>query len=183
MKPKARRFLKFLLILVCIIFLVGFIKIAKDLIATRAKLKNTELELVFVKLQKEKVQQKLEDKIQELEIANKQLSQINQKASALEKDNAELIKAKHDLENRIIALEDQKQHFEATLHSLEELKKCIRQAEREIQEKRIKDYLARKQLQRLKDSDKLLKGNRGFLTKQGKPTYNPVVVIEVEPGG
>lgn len=123
-----------------------------------------------VSLQKEFFATKNElDKVKiELDNTQKQLNDVNNKLAVTESNNAKLL--------------DEKKALESKLHSLKELKEAIRGVKREMWQERYQQILAEKEIQKEIDTKKLAEGNRGFLLKEGKPTYKPVVRIEVRPG-
>lgn len=110
----------------------------------------------------------LEEVREELESTRKELSLVNLKLLTTEKDNRVLLQEKDKLEAR--------------LHSLEELKKAIRQVRLEAREKKVRQDLIRKKLQEEVDTRELKAGNRGFLIKDGcSLSQSKTVLIEVRP--
>lgn len=110
----------------------------------------------------------LEEVGEELESTRRELSLVHLKLLTTEKDNRVLLQEKDKLEAR--------------LHSLEELKKAIRQVRLEAQEEKVRQNLIRKKLQEEVDVRELKAGNRGFFIKDGHPLpQSKTVVIEVKP--
>lgn len=174
MKKGTKNFLIIFSSLIAVSFLIEFVIVARDLIISRKQIKS-------IQVQKEILQGNLDKVTHEFEAASNELSMMKEKLSASEKDNAQLRKDKQELEQRVVALEGEKRAIQAKLHSLPELKKCIRQVKIEIRGQKIQQHLAKKQLQKEIDAQKLAAGNRGFLMLDSKSTYKPTIKIEVKP--
>lgn len=170
-----------MLSLVSAAFMGGYFLLIKDLEQTRGQLSRE-------RKQKEELQEELsqtQDQLimvqAELEKTKNELSIVSQKLALAEEDNGKLLQAKKELEDKITLLAQEKQILEARLHSLKELKAAIRQVRLEIRQEQIKKYLARKKQQEEIDALKLARGNRGYLTKEGKSLYQSKLDIEVIP--
>jgi chromosome segregation ATPase len=88
-----------------------------------------------------------------LDQAQKTIDQLNAEAAVLKTEN--------------ISMKER-------LGSIKELKKAIREV-------KIKIYQARVEMRQKSDVQRLLEGNRGFVLKDGKPTYPAKVRIQVNP--
>ncbi|HTY45500.1 MAG TPA: hypothetical protein VMD52_05885 [Patescibacteria group bacterium] len=88
-----------------------------------------------------------------LDQAQKTISQLNTEAAALKTENSSM---------------------KERLGSIKELKKAIREVKAQI-------YQARVEMRQKADVQALLDGNRGFVVKDGKPTYPAKVRIQVNP--
>ncbi|MFA4991404.1 MAG: hypothetical protein WC569_02370 [Candidatus Omnitrophota bacterium] len=170
---------KFILLVVGIFF--TFFMLARDLVETKTALKKSQEQIAQEKIEMAQLKEELRDTREQFLKTDEQLRNVrvelvllNRKIGFARKDNAELRKAKRELEQKICLLAQEKASIEARLHSIVELKKAIREAKAEIYEKKVK---AQKQL----DARELANGNRGFLFKDGKSLYQPKVKIEVKP--
>lgn len=171
--------LKFTLVIIGI-FAVFFI-MGREIIETRAKLKNTQYQIVLEKKEKAWLQDELKTATGELAKTGRDLRTcegkldfVNKKILALRGNNATLIRAKQGLEYKIVLLQEEKRVVEAKLRSLRELKKAIRE---------IKIGMRKEKIRQQKESDKweTALGNHGFLTKDGEACYKPKVNVEVRP--
>ncbi|MFH1397609.1 MAG: hypothetical protein ABIH27_03560 [Candidatus Omnitrophota bacterium] len=104
---------------------------------------------------------------QELDNTLKQLAEVNNRLAASEDDNAKLLREKKSLE--------------AKLHSLNELRGAIQQTKSEIRQQVLAKKAIEKAIKKEINANKVLQGNAGFLIKDGRSTYKPVVKIEVRP--
>ena len=132
---------------------------------TRQRLQKNHLrgELTIAKQELQKVQT-------ELDATKQKLDAVNLRLSGLESANAQLLQ--------------EKQELEARFHSLTELKIALREANLEVYQKKLQQYLEKKKLQEELDAIKLSQGNRGFLVRGGLPqsqNYQGGIKIEVRP--
>jgi chromosome segregation ATPase len=171
--------LKFTLLAIGII--VIFFIMGREIIETRAKLKDNRILIAQQREEKAWLQSELgatkKNLINtsiKLKACQGKLYFVNKKISLLRGRNTELAMAKKGLENRIGALQEEKRTMEARLHSLRELKKAIREVKLEIREERVRQQ---------KETDKweTASGNRGFFTKDGECFYKPKVIVDVRP--
>lgn len=119
--------------------------------------------------------------VQDLTDYKNQIDILNQKMTVLGSDNAQLIKEKQQLQDKVANLENEKQVIEAKFDSIKELKQAIRQVRAEMHEQEIQQYLVRKEQQKALDAQELALGNRGFIIINCQSTYKPKVRIEVKP--
>ena len=98
---------------------------------------------------------------------------------ALRYNNAELIKTRHDLENKISELTEEKKIIESKFSSLIELKKAILQVKIEIRSEKIKQKKEKIRQQKEIDKWETARGNKGFFTRGGEEYYKPKVKVEV----
>lgn len=178
--------LKFILV-VSGIFIVFFV-MGREIVETRGKLRKTQDQIVQEK--KENIWLRDELKATRVELAgnNKDLRNacnkldfVNRKISALRHDNTALVSARHGLERRIAVLEEEKMVIEAKFHSLNELKKAIRQVKLEIRDDRIRQRGEWIKQQEEIEKWETARGNHGFLIKDGEYCYKPKVNVEVRP--
>jgi chromosome segregation ATPase len=171
--------LKFTLLAIGII--VIFFIMGREIIETRAKLKN--IQILIAQQKKEKIwiqdelrttRENLADTSRKLRTCQDKLYFVKKKISALRGRNTELIMAKKGLERRIDDLRGEKRVIEAKFRSLRDLKKAIREVKLEIREERIRQQ---------KEADKweTASGNHGFFTKDGEYFYKPKVTVDVRP--
>lgn len=171
--------LKFTLVVIGI-FGVFFI-MGREIIETRAKLKNTQDQVALEKKEKARFQYELRaanDELartgRDLRACEGKLDFVNKKIAALRSDNATLIRAKQGLEYRIVLLKEEKRITEAKLRSLSELKKAIREIRIGMREEKIKQ-------QRESDRWETALGNHGFFVKDGEAFYKSKVNVRVRP--
>jgi len=125
---------------------------------------------------------KLLDKVSaDLESSRIQLKELNEKISYLENANAELLREKEALEGKagLRRGKAQKQFIDIKESTIDEFKKLICQIKIKIQEQKIQQALAKKQLLEELDAKKLELGNRGFIVKEGMPNNKSLSNIEV----
>jgi uncharacterized protein (DUF3084 family) len=165
--------LKFTLLaigIVAVFFIMG-----KEIVETRAKLKNTRDEIAQEKKEKAWLGDELNTARtgltkadRELRTANSKLAFVNRKILGLRYGNHKLASEKQGLEYKIALLQEEKRTMEARFHSLTELKKAIRQVKIDLRNDRIsrrREYI--RQQKEIEKWETAL-GNRGFLTKDGK---------------
>ncbi len=143
----------------------------------QSQIKQEKREKQEYKIQVKKLNTELEALNNDLAAAKSQLKRLE----ILETDNANLSRIKQELEQKAANLEREKQLIEAKLHSLQELKKLVRQAKIEISGQKTQQYIAKKRQQEELDAQKTSKGNRGFIIRDSKSTYKPIIRINVKP--
>lgn len=171
--------------LLVVAFILGgwqFFVYYKELTNTRKQLSLSRAEIEKANKENGELKAKINEKDRAIEEAKSQLAAVSQKTGALEKDNTELLREKLELEGKVAALEKEKREIEEKFHSLQELRKAIRQIKIEIHNQDAERYLEMKKRQKEIDAQKLLSGNRGYVVKDGKFTHKAGVKIEVKPG-
>jgi hypothetical protein len=178
--------LKFTLLAIGII--VIFFIMGREIMETRAKLRDTQNLVAQQKKEKAWLQDELRatrgnlvttgKKLRtcqgKLDFVNKKISVLKASNASLTGRNAALIIARQGLEREVGALREEKRIMEAKFHSLKELKKAIREVKLEIRKEKINQQ---------KEADKweTANGNRGFFTKDGECFYKPKVNVDVRP--
>ncbi len=132
--------------------------------------KNSELKNIL-KASKNKIT----DLYAELIEAEADVEQLDSEASVLKAENAALRDENNASKLKLAQLSQEKENLKARLNSLPELKKAIRELKKKMRLARAKEV--KKQVASLEQ----IIGNRGFLIKDGKPTYTAKVKIEVVP--
>lgn len=185
--------LKFTLLVIGIVAV--FFIMGREILETRAKLRNTQDEVTQEKKEKTWLQDELKTTRGELadtnrnlrtcqgklDFVNKKISVLRDSNASLSGSNAALIIARQGLEHKIAILQEEKRIVEARIHSLSELKKAIRQVKIEMRGDRIKQYKERIRQQEEMDKLETARGNQGFLTKNGEYFYKPKVNVDVRP--
>ena len=168
--------------------IVRYVTLFGELKETRGRLKENQIHLAQVIKEKEDLQDELDvtqgqlaTVKENLEKTQNELNIVNQKLSTEQEDNGKLRQEKQDLEQKVSSLTQERDTLEARLHSLNELKAAIRQVKIEIHEQKVQEFLARIKHQQELDAQKLQKGNKGFIVKDGKSLFTPKVDIEVLP--
>jgi septal ring factor EnvC (AmiA/AmiB activator) len=164
-----------ILAVVVIIFDVGtYFLLTSKLVKANRELGETKVQLIQEQNEKQLLQgdlvttkQQLQRVKAELKGTRRELNSVNNKLSGLAKNN--------------LALLEEKEKLEVRLHSLEELKKAIKQVKLEHHRERVQESLIKKQHQKEIDAQKLTQGNCGYLIKNGQSLYPPKVKIEVSP--
>ncbi len=103
--------------------------------------------------------------------AQKTIEDLNSKFSILKSENTALRDEKEKLDTQLTQVSQEKNSLKAKLSSITELKKRIRELKRQMRRVTAHKPKARK----------IIEGNRGFLIKNGKPTYPAKIKIEVIP--
>lgn len=177
---------KFILLVIGIIAV--FFIMGREIVETRAKLKKTQDQIAQEK--KEKIWLRDELKVTKNDLARTgkdlracqgRLDFVNRKIFVMRSANGTLIKVKQGLEYKIGLLREEKEVMEAKLHSLNELKKAIRQVKIEMKDDRIRQHEERIKQQRESDKWETALGNRGFLTKDGEYFCKPKINVDVRP--
>ena len=104
--------------------------------------------------------------------AQKTIEDLNYKFSILKSENTALRDEKEKLDTQLTQVSQEKNSLKAKLDSITELKKRIKELKRQGRE----GLTGHKPKAR-----KIIEGNRGFLIKNGKPTYPAKIKIEVIP--
>ncbi|MGE4358168.1 MAG: hypothetical protein AB7E08_06455, partial [Candidatus Omnitrophota bacterium] len=89
-------------------------------------------------------------------------------------ENYLLLEKTKKLENQLSILNDEKIELERKLSSLNELRKALK-------ELKLKARRQKEEETRRRNAEGLLLGNRGYLVRDGKPTFNPRYIIHVFP--
>ena len=178
--------LKFTLLAIGI--LAVFFIMGREIVETRAKLKNTRDEITQEKKDKiwlmdelNTARKGLTRADRDLRASNIKLAFVNKKILSLRHGNHKLASEKKGLEYKIALLQEEKKSMEARLHSLSELKKAIRQVKIDLRDDRISRRQEYIRQQKEIEKWETAMGNRGFLTKDGEDYYKPKVNVEVRP--
>ena len=134
---------------------------------------------------------KLSEKEKQLQRYKENLTMLSNKLKQTVEINASLAEKNRETSDRLVRLEFENDEMKNKLSSIPELKKAIKDLKIKIrQEKRSKRAVQTKQekilavpaLTEAVDVD--LKGNRGYLLKDGRPTFDAVDirVLPAEPG-
>ncbi len=116
-----------------------------------------------------------EEKVLKLESDfKKTMEQFNIQVTALQTENNSLKLDKEQLNNDLVKVSQEKENLRVKLSSITELKKAIKELKQQMH--RVGNEIKVKIHQ-----EQVSEGNRGFVVKDGKPTYPAKVIIEVNP--
>jgi len=110
----------------------------------------------------------------ELAQSQKRIEELNTSLTALRQENAALQQSQDNLATQVEQLSNDKVNLKARLGSIKELKKAIQELKKQM--RKVKTQLSKKA-----ENENLSEGNRGYIIKDGLPTYPPKVKIEVTP--
>ena len=130
---------------------------------------NTELQ-DNLRVSEEKLA-KLNEDFQEV---HNMIEKLNYKVSILKAENIVLREKRQNLMLELARISQEKENLRAKLNSIEELKKAIKELKGQMHKIGTK-------MEKRVEAEKIIEGNRGFLIKDGKPTYCVKVKIEVKP--
>ncbi|MBU3958830.1 MAG: hypothetical protein KKE91_03105 [Candidatus Omnitrophica bacterium] len=99
---------------------------------------------------------------------------LGSQLSALKAENVALIDERNNLNTRLTQVIQEKDELKVRLNSISELKKAIKELKRQMRK-------VGREIKKRTKAKEILEGNRGFLIKDGKPTYPTKVKIEVTP--
>lgn len=115
---------------------------------------------------------------------NKNIEELNSQVSLLKTENSALSEDKLKLQQERAQVVQENDELKARLGSVKELKKAIKEVKKAMRKLKLAPRSPEK-LEELKavekKIEKIIEGNRGFLLKNGQPTYNAKVKIEVKP--
>ena len=121
------------------------------------------------------VEEKIAQLSTDVAYAQKMMEDLNSQVSILKAENMAVREQNDSLNARLSQVSQEKEALALRLSSVAELKKAIRDLKKQMRKVRseikFKEEVA---------SGKVLEGNRGFLLKDGKPTYPTRVKIEVK---
>jgi chromosome segregation ATPase len=150
---------------------VARLDVERQAIADELKKQKTQKEQLME--QKDALEAELQvaqDKLAELAKLEAQVQPLQQTIEGLEQDNTALLQEKEALNRRLDEIAQEKAALEARLRSIAELKKAIKEA---------KINSRRERIQSRQRTDTEISGNRGYIVKNGMPTYRPKITIEV----
>lgn len=107
-----------------------------------------------------------------LKVADQDIIRLQQEQMALKEEN-------QTLNERLAAAAAEQQALQARLASLKELRIAIRDVKARLRRERWEVWLARVQAQRAEDQQRLAKGNRGFVLRNGVPTIGSPTRLQV----
>ncbi len=120
-----------------------------------------------------------EDKIAQLATdvayAQKMAEDLNSQVSILKAENMAVRDQNAGLTAKLDELSREKDALAIRLSSVAELKKAIRELKKQV--RKVRSKIKYKETA----DERVFEGNRGFLVKNGKPTYPTKVKIEVKP--
>ncbi|MEI6631173.1 MAG: hypothetical protein WCL25_00990 [bacterium] len=106
--------------------------------------------------------------------AKKIFEDFKSEVSVLKAENMAVREENVNLTSKLSQVSQEKDTLTMRLSSIAELKKAIRELKKQM--RRVSSEISYKETVR----EKILEGNRGFLLKNGKPTYPTKVKIEVK---
>lgn len=124
-----------------------------------------------------------EDKLVKMEadfiLAKKTIDDLDTLVSSLKAENLNLKDHSENLKAQLSQVSQEKDDLEAKFHSVEELKKAIRQIK--SKKEHLKTVKVKAESPRENNAPVTKQGNSGFLIKNNKSTYPAKVIIEVKP--
>ena len=161
MKRRVKVYIITLLAIVVIINIGVYFSLVNKFIKTKSELRESRAQIIKEILEKQNMQDELKIRLEqlqnlqaELENTKNELSLANKRLGSLEKIN--------------LALVEEKENLQTKLHSLKELKNAIRLVKLQIHKQKVERYLANKKMQQEIDARELVRGNRGYLVKDGR---------------
>lgn len=124
-----------------------------------------------IKQEKQKVEETLRISQDQ---SQKRIEELNTALTVLREENTTLQQNWDNLTTQVEQLSKDKTILEARLGSIKELKKAIRELKKQM--RKVKTQLPKKS-----ENENLSEGNRGYIIKDGLPTYPQKVKIEVTP--
>jgi len=106
----------------------------------------------------------------------KEIEELNARVSVAQAENTALLSENNSLKTQLSEVAQEKEMLQARLSSIAELKKAIREVKKQMRQAR-RDITAAVRPQEAR----IIEGNRGFIIKNGLPTYPTRVKIEVRP--
>jgi len=109
----------------------------------------------------------------EFQAAQKTIEELNAQISAVKAENIVLTDQMGSLKLEVAQAAQEKEKLQARLSSITELKKAIKELRQKIR-------MAKRGI-KMRTREAIVLGNRGYLIKDGKPTYPSKIKIEVQP--
>lgn len=134
---------------------------------TKDQLQALEQENLGLKDSLKVTAEKLAKKEEDFNQARQDIQELTSEIAILKSENTSLKEEEVKLKAQLTSVSQEKDNLQARLSSIAELKKAIRELKRQMR-------VVRKKIE-----DKIIYGNRGYLIKDGKPTYPAQVKIEV----
>lgn len=106
--------------------------------------------------------------------AQNTIEQLNSKIALVKAENMALRAKREKLALELSSVSQEKDALKARLSSVAELKKVIKELKKQVRK-------STGELKEIAAAQRIIEGNRGFLIKDGKPTYPAKVKIEVIP--
>ncbi len=106
--------------------------------------------------------------------AQEAIEELNSKIYILKAENKALAETKEKVALELVSVSQENEAFKAQLSSVVELKKAIKELRKQV-------HKSAKEVKEITKANKIIEGNRGFLIKDGKPTYPAKIRIEVMP--
>lgn len=173
-----RREIRIGLIIVSIIALIlagyAYFTMAKQLIRNKGELNRVNSELIQEIKKGLDLEEALKAAEDNLKKAQSELDDMQGKFRLAEQKLIEL-------EQRNVDLVAEKNQLEAKMSSLKGLKLAIKEFKLELHRQKLERAMFKKKQQEERDAIALAEGNRGFVIKDGQPSYRPKVKINVIP--
>ena len=107
-----------------------------------------------------------------LNLADQDIARLQQEQVAMKEEN-------QTLNEQLTAASAEQQALRARLSSLTELKIAVREVKARVRQERWEAWLAYVRAQRADDQQRLAKGNRGFVVRNGVPTIGAPTRLQV----
>lgn len=128
-----------------------------ELSGAQTKARSADEEVLALRTELARLQQRLTE-------STAQLSSLQQEREILRRENLSLAQ-------QLELIRQEKQQLEGRLSSLKELQLAMRDVKGQMRDRRWASWKARIEVQRGRDQELLASGNRGYLVRDGKPTF------------
>lgn len=119
-------------------------------------------------------EEKVQDLINGFSQTQKVIDDLGAQISSLKTENTGLKTEKEQLKADLSRVSQENENFRSKLGSVEELKKAMLELKEQVAK-------VKKEVRQKIDIEKLSEGNRGFVIRDGKPTFSAKIRIEVNP--
>ncbi len=107
----------------------------------------------------------------ELARLQQRLAESTAELTSLQEERASLQRENMGLAQQLELIRQEKQQLEGRLSSLKELRLAIHDVKEQMRDRRLASWKSRIEAQRARDQERLAVGNRGYLVREGKPTF------------
>jgi chromosome segregation ATPase len=137
------------------------------------KLNNKEGTLVVVKKSQATIKFEMEELKAKLNQTEALLRDANEQKSTLQQEN-------NNMSQQLAALKEELRLWEGQINNLEEKKMVLERRAKSLNELKIRIRNFKVKAQKEIDRIKMELGNQGYITKQGKTTFNHKNIVELE---
>lgn len=119
-------------------------------------------------------EEKVQDLINDFSQTQKVIDDLGMQISSLKTENTSLKTEKEQIKADLSRVSQENENFRSKLSSMEELRKAMVELKEQVTK-------VKKEVRQKINIEKLSEGNRGFVIRDGKPTFSAKVRIEVNP--